>query len=101
MFPKADFSKNTRKNDRDPVSLDLTDEIAMLRYAIRRVFACAKDEEQQDLITWGNVLTLLSNAANRLGRLLKTQRDLSGGEEDAVAAMLHQALKEINRDEKD
>ncbi|HEY62647.1 MAG TPA: hypothetical protein G4N95_08345 [Anaerolineae bacterium] len=71
----------------------------MLRYAIRRVFACAQDEEQQDLGTWGNALTTLSIAASRLGRLLKTQKDLSGGESDSVVAMLHRALKEINREE--
>ena len=104
MISKAGSAKGNSPQDfgkeKPPLSLDLSEEISMLRFAIRRVFACAQDEEAQDLATWGNALTLLSLAAFRLGRLLKTQKDLTSGESDALAAMLHQALKEINREEK-
>lgn len=103
MSPTVNPLKRSSENDdakrQRPISMDLSEEISMLRYAIRRVFACAQDEEQQDLGTWGNALTTLSIAASRLGRLLKTQKDLSGGESDSVVAMLHRALKEINREE--
>lgn len=82
-----------------PVNLSLAEEINMLRYAMKRVFACAQGEPQQDLATWGNALTLLSTSASRLARLLKTHSDLNQGQAGDVLTLLHQALRQIESDQ--
>ena len=55
------------------LSEGLTDEIALLRVIIRRVFEYA-DSAAQDLDTWSHALNTLGAASTRLAGLLRTQQ---------------------------
>jgi hypothetical protein len=57
----------------------LTDEIALLRVIIRRVFDYANDHEKQDLSQWSFSLNTLGAACTRLAGLLRTDQILGGG----------------------
>ncbi len=52
----------------------LSDEIALLRVIIRRVFDFANDHENQDLNTWSSSLNTLGAACTRLAGLLRTDQ---------------------------
>lgn len=64
----------------------LTDEIALLRVIIRRVFDYANDHTDQDLNTWSHSLNTLGAACTRLAGLLRTNQILGGdnGPEDTI-----------------
>jgi hypothetical protein len=91
-----------RLNQQDLADLEaalangLQEEIAMLRLVMRRVFEHASDAEL-DLSAWSETLDTLGAAATRLGRLLRTQRDL-GGESQGLSQALAQALGEVMRE---
>jgi hypothetical protein len=55
----------------------LADEIAMLRLLMRRVMEQA-DQQENSMEDWLQTLQRLSLVANRLARLLKTHRELTG-----------------------
>lgn len=57
----------------------LTDEIALLRVIIRRVFDYANDHDRQDLEQWSFSLNTLGAACTRLAGLLRTDQILGGG----------------------
>lgn len=74
----------------------LTDEIALLRVIIRRVFEYA-DFESQDMDTWSKALNTLGAASTRLAGLLRTQRLIAGDSADVVS-VLSQAIGEVAHD---
>jgi hypothetical protein len=57
----------------------LTDEIALLRVIIRRVFDFANDHEFQTLETWSGTLNTLGAACTRLSGLLRNNQLIGGG----------------------
>ncbi len=80
----------------DPLSMD--DEIAMLRFAMRRVFSFAEHHEEQDLQTWGDTLNLLSRSASRLAQVLRTKQQLQTERKDDPATALQRALAEVTHE---
>ena len=70
----------------------LTDEIALLRVIIRRVFDFANDHEAQTLETWSGSLNTLGAACTRLARLLRTNQILGGGGPEDTLRELAQAF---------
>jgi len=78
------------------LSEGLTDEIALLRVIIRRVFEYA-DSAAQDLNTWSNALNTLGAASTRLAGLLRTQQLIAGTGADVVS-VLSQAIGEVAHD---
>jgi hypothetical protein len=70
----------------------LTDEIALLRVIIRRVFDFASDHESQTLETWSGSLNTLGAACTRLAGLLRTNQILGGGGPDDMLKELAQAF---------
>jgi hypothetical protein len=74
----------------------LDDEIALLRVIIRRVFEYTNNEKQ-NLDTWSTALSTLGSASTRLAHLLRTQKLLGGGEEDASSA-LSNALSAVTKE---
>lgn len=74
----------------------LSDEIALLRVIIRRVFEYA-DTGAQDLDTWSQALNTLGSASTRLAGLLRTQQ-LIAGESTDVVSVLSQAIGEVAHD---
>ncbi len=74
----------------------LTDEIALLRVIIRRVFEYA-DTDAQDLDTWSAALNTLGAASTRLAGLLRTQQIIAGDSGD-VLSVLSQAIGEVAHD---
>ena len=75
------------------LSEGLTDEIALLRVIIRRVFEFA-DQDAADLGTWAMSLNTLGSAATRLAGLLRTQHIIYGGCGDIVS-VLSEAIGEV------
>jgi uncharacterized protein YjcR len=75
----------------------LIGEITLLRVLIRRVFEAA-NEEADNLDTWIKALKTLGTAFARLATLIKAQRDLHGGEESELAAVLNQAINEVTHE---
>ncbi len=75
------------------LSPGLTDEIALLRVIIRRVFEFA-DLSATDLDAWTKSLNTLGAAATRLAGLLRTQQIISGGSEDIVS-VLSEAIGDV------
>lgn len=73
----------------------LSDEIMMLRVAIRRVFSYAS-EESTNLEGWSNTLGVISMATAKLAGLLRTQHLLGGSEANETMEALKQALREVN-----
>jgi hypothetical protein len=73
-------------------SAGLSDEAAMLRVAIRRVFELASQADLS-LQDWARTLDKLGAAAGRLARLLQAQKDL--GEENGVSAALSEAMSDV------
>ena len=89
--------KNLEISDLDSALSDgLTDEIALLRVIIRRVFEYA-DTDAQDLDTWSTALNTLGAASTRLAGLLRTQQ-LIAGENTDVISVLSQAIGEVAHD---
>ncbi len=80
----------------DPLSLD--EEIAMLRFAMQRVFSSAERSEDQDLETWGDTLNLLSRSAARLAQVLRTKHQLQSERKDDLTTALQLALNEVSRE---
>jgi len=78
------------------LSEGLTDEIALLRVIIRRVFEYA-DFESQDMHTWSKALNTLGAASTRLAGLLRTQQLIAGDSADVVS-VLSQAIGEVAHD---
>lgn len=74
----------------------LTDEIALLRVIIRRVFEYA-DSGAQDLDAWSKALNTLGAASTRLAGLLRTQQLIAGDGGD-VLSVLSQAIGEVAHD---
>ena len=72
----------------------LTDEIALLRVIIRRVFEIANDCEEQDLDTWSRSLNTLGAAATRLAGLLRTNQ-IIGAQGGDMLAELTKAFGEV------
>jgi len=91
-----------RFNSQEVTDLDaalsdgLTDEIALLRVIIRRVFSYA-DKEAMDLDSWTKALNTLGAASTRLAGLLRTQQIISGGGTDIVD-ILSSAIEEVAND---
>jgi len=80
-------------SDLDAVFCDgLTDEIALLRVIIRRVFDHANDHEKQNLETWSGSLNTLGAACSRLAGLLRTNKFLGGGGPEDALRELAQAF---------
>lgn len=75
----------------------LAGEITLLRILIRRVFEAAH-EEADNLDTWVKALKTLGTGFARLATLLKAQRDLHGGEDSELAAVLNRALSEVTQE---
>jgi hypothetical protein len=74
----------------------LTDEIALLRVIIRRVFEYA-DTDAQSLDTWSQALNTLGAASTRLAGLLRTQQLIAGDNGDVIS-VLSQAIGEVAHD---
>ena len=90
-FERADL------NDLDSHQFSgLQDEIILLRVFIRRVIELSKDLE--DLPEAVSLLRVLSLASISLTRLLRTQKLLAGDELGDIAAILSEALTEVNKD---
>ena len=70
----------------------LTDEIALLRVIIRRVFDFSNDHESQTLETWSGSLNTLGAACTRLAGLLRTNQILGGGGPEDTLRELAQAF---------
>jgi uncharacterized protein YjcR len=68
---------------------NLTDEIALMRVAIRRFFDYLSDNEDIPLSEWA-----LSSASTNLSTLLKTQKILTGQDTDVIG-VLTSALSEV------
>ena len=76
----------------------LTDEIALLRVIIRRVFDYANDHESQSLETWSGSLNTLGAACTRLAGLLRTNQILGGGGPEDALEKLAQAFGDVAHD---
>ena len=74
-------------------TLDLTDEIAMLRVSLRRVFGLVANVESPEDAC--QALAVLGQSATRLAGLLKVQKLLQGQGSVDVAAALSQALGDV------
>lgn len=80
----------------------LSDEIAMLRVAVRRLFyivsdAGAEDQREQDLEKLMGTINTLGMGAIRIGSLLKLQHML-GAKENDTASVISQALTDIAKE---
>jgi hypothetical protein len=77
----------------------LVDEIAMLRVSMRRVFEASGGEQGPEEARLA--LGALGLAASRLASLLKTERELTGGNDlvyNAISEALSQVLDEMRAD---
>jgi hypothetical protein len=74
------------------------EEIEMLRRIIRRVYQLALEEETLERLE--HAAQTLSTAINRLGGLLKLQRQLGTGERDEIMASFHEALELVTKEMK-
>jgi hypothetical protein len=74
----------------------LSEEIAILRKAIRKV-SVLSEAETPNLSTRLEALAAIGMAINRLAGALKTQRDLQGSSADADSAIM-QALAEVSKE---
>ena len=89
--------KSIELSDLDSALSDgLTDEIALLRVIIRRVFEYA-DTGAEDLDAWSRALNTLGAASTRLAGLLRTQQIIAGDGGDVVS-VLSQAIGEVAHD---
>lgn len=73
----------------------LQDEIALLRLAVRRLFALSQEQDDGEAV---KTLTALSAAAARLARIVQTQAQLSGASDGDLEALLMQALSEVRQE---
>lgn len=73
----------------------LEDEIALLRWAVRRLYALAQEQDNDEAV---KTLIALGATATRLARLVQTQARLPGTGEDELQALLAQALEEVARE---
>jgi hypothetical protein len=73
---------------------NLTDEIALLRVAIRRFFDHVSDKEDISISEWADCLNALSSASCNLSTLLKTQKILTGKDTDVIG-VLTSALSDV------
>ena len=76
-------------------SLDVNDEIDMLRRIIRRVYQLALEEESLDALE--HAAQTLSTAINRVGSLVKLQNQLGMTDRDEIIASFNEALTEVVR----
>jgi len=77
------------------ISLDVNDEIGMLRCIIRRVYRLALEEESLDALE--HAAQTLSTAINRVGSLVKLQSQLGKTDRDEIIASFNGALTEVVR----
>ena len=94
----GEYSKrlDTTISTSDPLGMD--EEIAMLRFAMRRVFTFAEHHEEQDIQTWGDTLNLLSRSASRLAQVLRTKQQLQAERKDDLATAIQKALVEVTQE---
>jgi hypothetical protein len=74
----------------------ITDEVAMMRVVVRRLFDVSSDEDQ-DLEKLMATLNTLGMAAIRIGSLLRLEY-LLGGKESDTASVISQALTDIAKE---
>jgi hypothetical protein len=72
------------------------EEIEMLRRIIWRVYQLALAEQSLERLE--HTAQTLSTAINRLGGLLKLQRQLGIGERDEIMASFHEALELVTKE---
>lgn len=94
-YYSGDFGASELKDMASVVAGDLTGEIALVRVLIRRIFHHVNTsgslmEFDQHL----SALGALSDAASRLGTLVRIQR-LLGQDDDEIASALADAIKEV------
>lgn len=77
-------------------SLDVNNEIDMLRRIIRRVYQLALEDESLDGLE--HAAQTLSTAINRVGSLVKLQRQLGKTDRDEIIASFNEALEELTRE---
>jgi hypothetical protein len=70
----------------------LQNELAMLRVAIRRFFDLAIRDEDQDLVSAGQTLSLLSMAAGKLAAITRIQHMLGGDQKDEILQSISNAI---------
>ena len=87
--------RNLEESDLDFLSEGLSDEIAMVRVALRRFFDLFQNESSDDLVSWSVALGTLGMTSTRLASLLRTQTILEGGAASDVAAALSDALTSV------
>ena len=73
----------------------LQDEIALLRLAVRRLFALSQEQDDGEAV---KTLTALSAAAARLARIVQTQAQLSAASDDDLESLLMKALSEVREE---
>lgn len=77
-------------------SMDLTDEIAMIRMALRRAAALLNEElSVRELVA---VVGVLLAGTGRVAGLLKAQRDISSGGNDGMTEAIAKALEELGEE---
>jgi hypothetical protein len=88
------YSKHFQKSELDDLEEigDLTEEIQMMRVVARRLLEAAR--ECRDVGELSNLLNTLGLAATRVGGLMKTQKFLGGGEENALE-VIHQSIDAV------
>ncbi len=95
-FYARDFT-NIESEDLEAVLREgLQDEIAMLRVSLRRLFRLAKQCEDVDAAT--KALLSLSRASGQLANLLKTQKLLTGKNnnmDEAISTAISQVVMEL------
>ena len=74
----------------------ISDEVAMLRVVVRRLFDASSDDDQ-DLEKLMTTINTLGMAAIRIGSLLRLQHML-GAKEDDTTSVINQALKDIAKE---
>ena len=85
----------TAVQQNNETSLDVTDEIEMLRRIIRHVYQLALEEESLDGLE--HAAQTLSTAINRVGSLVKLQSQLGKTDRDEIIASFNEALEEVAR----
>jgi len=78
----------------DPcISSGLSDEIALLKVLVRRLFEYADNPEDTDTIC--KTMATLSNSLTCLAGLVRTQKLLGGTENNQIMSALSEALKAV------
>ena len=80
-------------SDLDQLTPDLTNEINLLRVALRRLYEFA-DEQEPDIKNAIDVLNAVNTTTANIGNLIRLQQVISGQSNDNIAQHLSQALSE-------